>query len=383
MARRGENIRKRKDHRWEGRYIKGYDELGKAIYGSVYAKTYGEVKTKMELARKQAPVKQISNRFKRIETFGELLELWELHIRTKVKQSTFARYHNLICVHILPVLGQLKLRQINVRVINCFLAGKFDSGRVDGAGGLSASSVRLLAYIVKAAVSYGTEEGICSPLEGDFVKPSQPAGRIIVLERTEQRRLEEFLLHSLDSEKLGILVCLYTGLRIGEICGLHWEDINLLEQTISIRRTLQRIVRTEDSEPNGTRTIIDSPKSSHSIRQIPIPSYIIPLLEPFQADGFFLSGTNDRLVEPRAYQYKLRSYLRKLGIRTVNFHILRHTFATRCVEAGMDPKTLSQILGHSNVSITLNRYVHPSFEAKKLQIERLSPISELLSVQIV
>lgn len=383
MARRGENIRKRKDQRWEGRYIKGYSETGKAVYGSVYAKTYSEVKAKMELARNRTPVTRVSGRFAHIRTFGELLELWELHIKAKVKQSTYARYHNLVHVHILPVLGQLKLRQMNIRVINGFLATKLNSGRADGSGGLSASSVRLLAYILKAVLAYGTEEGICKPIEGVVAKPSQPAGRIIVLERMEQKRLEDFLLKTPDPEKLGILVCLYTGLRIGEICGLHWKDIDLQEQTISIRRTVQRIVRTEVTETSGTRTIMDSPKSSHSIRLIPIPSFLIPHLKPFQTDGFFLSGTNERLVEPRAYQYKLRSYLQKLGIRIVNFHILRHTFATRCVEAGMDPKTLSLILGHSNVSITLNRYVHPSFEAKKVQIERLSPISGSLSCEIV
>ena len=176
----------------------------------------------------------------------------------------------------------------------------------------------------------------------------------------------------MDLRKLGILICLYTGLRIGEICALKWKNINLDDGTIRITSTIQRI-QTFDSLQK-TQVLESCPKSQCSIRTIPLPESLIELMRPYSVDNsgaYILTGLDNCFIEPRLYEYIFDKYISEAGIPTVNFHTLRHTFATRCVELDFDIKSLSEILGHANTKITLDRYVHPSIERKRIQMNRL------------
>ena len=165
-------------------------------------------------------------------------------------------------------------------------------------------------------------------------------------------------------------------IRIGELCALTWGQIHLTEGEIFVTRTLQRLQDMSHSAGNRTRIIISTPKSACSLRAIPLPDFLVRWLKPFRSseDVFFLTGRSDKFVEPRSLENHLKKVLIQNGIRPVNFHALRHTFATRCVEAGFDLKSLSEILGHSKVNITLNCYVHPSYELKKSCMEKLFPL---------
>ena len=167
-----------------------------------------------------------------------------------------------------------------------------------------------------------------------------------------------------------------TGLRIGEICALKWEDISIPEKTVYVHSTMQRIQIVDPMEAKTkTKISITTPKSSCSIRKIPLSDEIITIMEQFEKQsGFVLTGNDSSYIEPRSMHNHFKRVCKNAGIDPVNFHVLRHTFATRCVELGFDVKSLSEILGHANVSITLNRYVHPSMALKRANMEKLSEL---------
>ena len=190
-------------------------------------------------------------------------------------------------------------------------------------------------------------------------------------------KITNLLIYSSEKNpyNIGILVCLFTGLRVGEICALHWEDISFSEQTLYVHQTLQRIQDKSCSEKK-TRIVLTTPKSACSIRTIPIPDPILKILNDHQTSrkGFLLTNSETHFIEPRTMQNRFKIALKKSEIESANFHALRHTFATRCVELGFDVKSLSEILGHATVNITMNRYVHPTLEMKKNNMEKLSAL---------
>ena len=197
-----------------------------------------------------------------------------------------------------------------------------------------------------------------------------------VFSRGEQQRLNHYLCADLNLVNLGILLTLYTGLRVGELCVLQWADISLKEQDIYIRHTLQRIQTFQSREK--TKIIITEPKSASSIRHIPIPDSIMKLLKEYERPDpcFFLTGKPKEFIEPRTMENRFNTITRKCNISGSSFHTCRHTFVTQCVELGFDVKSLSEILGHANVAITMNRYVHPSMEFKLENMNRLSSLLE-------
>ena len=180
------------------------------------------------------------------------------------------------------------------------------------------------------------------------------------------------MLDKSNPSKIGILLSLYTGLRLGELCGLQWKDINLSKGTIYVNKTIQRI----EKEDGSTFMLIDSPKTISSERMIPIPSFLIPILNNIKTENSldYVSTGNGSFTQPRTYQARLKSYLKDCDLPNYHFHTLRHTFASRAIELGFDPKSLSEILGHSNVKITLDLYVHPSMESKQAQMNRFTDL---------
>lgn len=374
MPRKGENIRKRKDGRWEGRYIKMHDINGKAIYGSVYAKTYLDVKRKLIEMNKMALDNALPSKQQTV-AFREVLYLWLENNRIKLKPQTYADYKYMIESHILPIVGSISVKKIDANYINAFLLNKSKNGRLDGKGGLSASYIKKICFIFTAAIDYAVKEKYCDPLYGDIVRPQKRKHELEVLSVPEQLKLENYIMIDFDDRKLGVLLSLYAGLRIGEVCGLRWCDIDFETQTIHIRHTVERIKNIDaDINESKTKLILCDTKTFSSNRIIPIPPKLLCVLEQQRKKGnaFLLKGGAYEYTDPRTYQYSFRNYLVDCKMRTINYHALRHTFATRCIESGMDIKSLSELLGHSSVNITLNTYVHSSLEHKRNQLATMS-----------
>ena len=374
MARRGENIRKRKDGRWEGRFINSYDEAGKARYRSVYANNYNDCKRKLlDVKAKLNPGIMAPEAYLPSTKLCDAVHDWLESIRVSVKHSTYVKYRNAATNHILPTLGGTRLKAVTVNLVNGFLLKKSESGRLDGNGALSVSTVHTLHIVLTSALAFALGEGAVSGFK--FKPTRKPDPEIFILKQSEQERLEANLLNEMNSFKFGILLCLYTGLRLGELCSLRWDDIDLDNMIISVRHTVQRIQTFDENAGNKTRLVVSDPKSKSSVRDIPIPSCIMEVIRTYFPDahsGYILSGGKTNPLDPRTCQNRFKGCLKNAGVDDIHFHTLRHTFATNCVIVGVDVKSLSEILGHSNVSITLNKYIHSSRDMKRAQIEKLS-----------
>lgn len=375
MSRRGENIRKRKDGRWEGRYEKGRNFKGAIIYGSVYGKTYREAKEKLAWAAMKAGSASVPKT--RELDFREVLLLWMEHNRVHYKGATEKKHQDLINAHILPVLGDVKVTKITATMLNSFALKKLQHGRLDGTGGLSASYVRSMMLIIGSAMKYAADEQMCPPMKSPVYKPAVPKKDLPVLSQAEQKKLENYLHIGLDATRLGVLLALYTGLRIGEVCALAWEDIDFEREMIHVRHTVSRVNCPDNASSRKSILIIDAPKTQASVRDIPILPNMLPILEDFASSSSsrYVVSDTPNFVSPRTFEYRYHRLLKGCGVAPIHFHALRHTFATRCVESGIDVKTLSEILGHSDTSVTLNTYVHSSVERKRAQLQKLTAFS--------
>lgn len=376
MSKRGENIYKRKDGRWEGRYIKFYDAFGKSKYGYVYGKTYSEAKIKLQEMQSQLN-KGILPESKKSVLYSEIIVSWLQSVRLNVKESTYMRYYQLIYSHIEPELGKYPINKISSQLIEKFVEEKLRKGRLDGNGGLSPKTVTDIITIIKSSMDYAAYNGfhiICN-LNKLTVKRKEKEMRVLSLK--EQKQLTDTLLNETDCIKLGVLLSLYTGIRVGELCALKWENLDIGNKTLKVRETMQRIQSSEESETTKTKIMITEPKSKCSLRDIPLPDFLIEIIKDFQGHpkAYVLTGEKYKIIEPRTMQNHFQKYIKESGIEKANYHSLRHTFATRCVEVGFEIKSLSEILGHANVNITLNRYVHSSFELKFNNMNKLSIIS--------
>ena len=372
MPRRGENIWKRKDGRWEARYIKGRTVEGRAIYGSVYAKTYKEVKHKRE-AILSAPQK--SSLDDSAITLTTVVHEFLTEKKLKVKISTYTRYVESSEWYIIPFLGNIPISGLSQENIDQFSSHLQLKGKKNGQA-LSSKTVKDVLAILRQVVTYAKKKKyILSP---NFIIeiPKQAKHSIQIFSHKEQNKLEVISISQEDPLKYGIYLSLYTGLRIGELCALRWEDLDLDRAILSVNHTVLRIRDYSEGTGKKTKLIISTPKTDSSLRQIPLPDSInqhlmlIKLNSAAPDIAFFLTGTS-KLIEPRNYYEKYKKYLKAADLEGYNFHALRHTFATRCIEKGIDPKALSELLGHSSVQITLDRYVHPTMDTKRDCLEKL------------
>lgn len=363
MAKRGSNIYKRKDGRFEGRVPVGYQENGKIKYKSVYARTLSEVKEKMSEVhsiRQNQSVSAIKL------TVREAAEQWLSSAKLRVKESSYANYVNIVNKHILPILSGELMTNLTTGKLNDFINFKLVSGRLNGKGGLSAKSVQDIMTVYRSIENYAAREyGIKGT---HFTMPKIEKKQTDILTSDERKRLESYLMHNQNKTNIAILLCLFTGLRVGELCGLKWEDIDFNNVVLYVKRTVQRL-----SKNGKSQVIIGMPKSKTSVRTVPIPTFVLDILKNYGSCGdFYIITGKGKPTEPRTMQNRFKSILKLCGIRNVNFHLLRHTYATVCIEKGFDPKTLSELLGHADAAITLNRYCHPSMQIKKDYVSRLS-----------
>lgn len=370
MARKGENIYKRKDGRWEGRYIRERTPEGQAVYGYVYGRSYREVKEK-KMEAIIAPEDEYQGKNKVEYLFQDAAEKWLYDILPQVKESTGNKYQNLIETYIYPDYRDTPLIAITQRSLEEYQRRLLRAGGVRGEG-LSPKTVTDILSVLGRILTLGEREGYPVSCNISSIRTRQSAGDFRILSRSEQTKLCRYLYANLDGRNMGILLCLFTGLRIGEICVLRWGDLSFPDQTIHVHQTMQRVQDRSDHAKRKTKVVVTTPKSSCSIRTIPVPAPLMELMSSHRREDehFFLSDRGGKWVEPRNLQYHFKRVLEESYLEEVNFHTLRHTFATRCVEVGVDVKSLSEILGHANVNITLNRYVHPSMEMKKESMQR-------------
>ena len=365
MSRRGENIRKRKDGRWEGRYSEKDPQTGRSTVHSVYARSYGEAKEKLSKARQSA--RSISKDYGTDEEicFHKVAEEWLAAVCGEKKHSTYVKYRAVYHNYIQEKVGGFLFSDLDSETLDEIFQRedqKFLSNSVRDS--ISCVLNQILAYAVSH--HYSTA-----------IKYSRPRRRKAprlaeVLNLSEQTKLFQYLYEEMDIYKMGIVVCISTGLRLGEICSLKWKDIDFTEKRMSVNSTVQRI----PVEGKGTRTVLleGEPKSMFSRREIPLSDELARLLRDHHTGfGEYVINKN-KPMEPRTYQNKFRKYLQSAGIKNTNFHTLRHTFATNCISGGVDIKSLSEILGHSDVKITLNRYIHPTEEIKRGHMNSLSAI---------
>lgn len=347
MEKTGITITKRKDGRYVGKFIAEYAENGKAQYHYVYGKTYEEAENKVLIGREIA-TRFLSGRYIKV---GKVYREWLNAVVNCVKESTLANYRNKFEKHILPEFGDIPCADLTAGKINAFINKKL-------ADGLSASYVRDIFTVFKTMLKYAQEEyGFRLSLK-NVVLPKAERKQVEKISDTEQKKLVSYLKANMSLTAFGILLSLFMGLRIGEICGLKWEDIDFQNKILHIHRTVQRISSTNGNRK--TRIVISTPKSATSFRDIVIPDALMKYFEMFrsEADHFILSGT-DKPVEPRTMQYRYKKILRTADVENHNYHKLRHTFATNSAEKGFNVKALSAVLGHSSVTLTLNRYIHP------------------------
>ena len=350
MARRGENIYKRKDGRWEGRYKCGYKMNGKAKYCSIYGHSYAEVREKLAPLKTAASLTSVACRL----TVKELFDEWLSAVTLRVKSSTDANYKFKADKHILPAFGGLRYDLLTVQMLNSYIQDKLDNG-------LSAKYVSDIIIVFKTMAKYITKVHGFRNILADVTLPKIHRKETELLSHSQQMKLRKYLLADSSLTNICILLSLYTGLRVGEVCGLMWSDIDFDKSIITVRRTVQRI-RTDNHK---TQIIADTPKSRTSMRSIPIPQFILKLLRDSRSNSnHFVLSRSKRIIEPRTLQRRFKSILKKVNLPSVSYHSLRHAFATNSLQAGFDVKTLSEILGHASVETTLNRYVHTSMERK-------------------
>lgn len=365
LPKTGENIYKRKDGRWEARFISGRKSDGCAKYTSVYARTYAAAKAKLE-ERKRMVVSRPAGSCRL--TVKELF-VWYLS-QAEIKPSTRARYVFLIEHHILPELGSIFVVSLTAKQLSDFLNQKRKSGRLHG-GELSAKSVRDIGVLIKAALRFASAEYhfYCDALNAKLPKAKQR--EIEPFSAWELEQLKKGLSPSPNHKDAGILLSANGGLRLGEVCALRVSDIDFQAGTVSIVREVLRIKVGEK-----TQLVVQTPKSESSIRTVPLPNDMMSCLKRavsgLPENAYVLTGQADKPMEPRTYQYYFASVLRRCGLKRRCYHTLRHSYATQCIEKGVDVKSLSEMLGHADITTTLRLYVHPSMDNKREAVQKIS-----------
>lgn len=377
MSRTGENIYKRKDGRWEGRYIKGRSP-DKTHYGYIYGGSYRDVKQRLTKLKAGQEVRRgfaAPQRGRDETTFSQVAGEWLGRSRGNFKESTLVKYQNMLDCYLLPEFGNTPLAIIDRNMVSDYAERLLRFGGRKKAG-LSAKTVSDSLSLLKSIMNYAQDGGMKVndiALSRTFHRHQKP---LRVFHESEYQALCSYLKEHMCLGNLGILFCLFTGIRVGELCALRWGDISFPDKTLHVHQTMQRL-SVRGGEGAKTKILISDPKSDCSRRLIPLPKVLTDELDAMRQppDTFFLTGSPTRFVEPRTMQNRFKAVLKACGIADANFHALRHTFATRCVELGFDLKSLSEILGHASVNITLNRYVHPTLEQKRRNMDKLNQVA--------
>ncbi len=288
------------------------------------------------------------------------------------KTRTYKRYSQICKLHIIPSLGEYKISALSVIALQKFVTKLLKSGNLRTGKGLSASFVNVVISVLKNSLTTAFMLGFAQENVANKIKrPKTVEKQVECFSCQEQKKIEQYVLSSKKDKLFGVVLCLYTGLRIGELLALTWQDIDFGKGLLFVSKTCH-----DGNDGQNHIRIIDSPKTVHSRRVIPLPKQILPLLKSLKKRSKceYIIADGDKSVFVRSYQRTFELLLKKLGIAHKGFHALRHTFATRALEWGMDVKTLSELLGHKNATVTLNRYVHSLLEHKTDMMNRLGKL---------
>jgi len=359
------NIYRRKDGRFEGRYANGYDVHGKTKYRSVFGKTYAEVKEKLERAKAianqtmPAPIQKDSP-MANGTTIDEAVSMHLENSRLRLKSSTLGVYRRYLDRYISPYFGKMRCDALTAELSQAFVNRLLENG-------LSVTTVQSVFNLVKSSVVATTG----SAFSVQFPKEGKKAVEYLSID--EQKRLEQAAKDRGNVDYIAVMLCLYTGIRIGEVSGLQWSDINFECKLFYVNRTMQRI--RSDGE-NKTELAFLAPKSATSAREIPLPDFLLDILCNFKlvAKTDYVLTYKNKPIEPRTLQYRFKRILEAAEVKDVCWHTTRHTFATRALENGFDVKSLSEILGHGSAMVTLNKYAHSSTEHKRGCMNALSAV---------
>ena len=305
------------------------------------------------------------------KTFREVASAWADSKRHIVKHSTMCAYALILKTHLIPVFGECE--EISEDDAQAFVIQKLSHG-------LARKTVRDIVAVMKSVTKYGKKHQLFPYEDWEIAFPTDAERkRLPVLSIAHQRKLMKHLLDDVTPQNIGVLLALCTGMRIGEVCGLQWTDVDLAKRVITVNRTVGRIY---DCEKGATSKIQSTPKTKTSSREIPISNHLLGALKTIKNcdHNAYVVGCGTDSKEPRSYRDYFSRMLKRLKIPAIVFHGLRHTFATRCIESQCDYKTVSVILGHSNVATTLNLYVHPNFNQKKRCVDRMS---KFLGVEVI
>jgi len=375
MARKGENIYKRKDGRWEARYIVGRNAKGHAKYRSVYAWSYLDVKKKRQEAMLKLTDMDYEGQTK-AGTIESVATTWIRDSAHKWKESTKCRYQEKLDIYILPQFGKREFSDITTAEVESFISMLQTEG-MPGRRPVGAGTARSVLTVLKQLRLHALKMDHRVRFNPECIVVRSQKAEIAVFSEAEERKLVAQLKSDTDETDAGFLTCLFTGIRVGELCALNCDNIDLEDGVIRIRATMQRLPDQSGGDKK-TKVTIDTPKSDCSIRDIPINKELLEVLRRFYKPGaFLLTGDKEKFIEPKTMENRFKSILKKCGLKPVGVHSTRHTFASRCIERGMDPKTLSEILGHANVATTLNTYVHSN---KKSKEDGVNMLSDLFSV---
>lgn len=295
----------------------------------------------------------------------KIIEMWKADKRLYVKKSTYSAYLLLIENHIRPYFSEKE--EITEEDIQKFVLTELKNG-------LSQKTIKDIIIVLKMIMKFGVKQKFLVHNEIDIKFPTiGEKTDLEVLNKNDHKKIINYLQENFTFKNLGIYICLSTGMRIGEICGLLWSDIDMDSGVIKVRRTVQRIYIIDEGKRH-TEILIDAPKTKNSIRDIPMTTELYKVIKPLKKivnDNYFVVTNDIKPTEPRTYRNYYTRLIKKLNIPKLKFHGLRHSFATRCIESKCDYKTVSVILGHSNISTTLNLYVHPNIEQKKKCIDQM------------
>ncbi len=370
MAKRGENIYKRKDGRWEGRYIIGRKPDGKPRFQSLYAHTYTELRERLSLCKSKQVMenRHVENLLhcERIldEPFADWARYWLAHVaKPTVRPGTYGTYRAITENHLIPALEKTRLRSISHHQIQTSVC--------EWQSRLAAGTVQGIVRVLKNMLNSAEQRGLCvNPIrrlkiEGKAKKPR-------VLSLSEQRKLERAVQGRGGEE---YLLCLYSGMRLGELCALRWTNVDFEANAIQVSSTVQRV-----GAGNGqTRLLFGRPKSESSEREVPLPRFIVDLLRQRRwahpADTFVFERGRGLPLDPRTVQSRFSRLMKRIGIEGAHLHTLRHTYATRCLEHQVGVEVLSDLLGHSSPQVTLRCYAHCTQEQKRKSVDRLKMLA--------
>ncbi len=299
-------------------------------------------------------------------TFHYVYDEWYQKKRNFVKESTMSCYATTAETHLVPRFGIQT--SINEQEVQDFVLLKLREG-------LSHKTVKDMVIVLRMVVRYGCRMGYFEATPWDIRFPKEcKKGDLEVMSIENQRQLLSFLHSNINCRNVGLIICMNTGLRIGELCALKWKDIDLRNGVLRVSHTLIRVYKIDDNTHRYTNVEVTTPKTVNSIREIPLTNSLTALLKPLckvMNEEYFIMSNNTKPIEPRTLRNYFNRILDNLNIPRIKFHGLRHSFATRCIESRCDYKTVSMILGHSSINTTLNLYVHPDNGQKKKCIEKM------------